>query len=115
MLDNQYFKKYVDEHPNGDLDKKINIDKLCTLDIDPIIFEDFANEHREQATVKWYHPRPFLNAESNNQAIQASTPTHNATKQTTRINTSKQKEAGRQASQQTKQQASKHASKQVSH
>ncbi len=71
MLDNQYFTKYVDDHPNGDLDKQINIDKLCTLSIDPSVFENFADEHREQATVKWYHPRPFLNAETNNQAIQA--------------------------------------------
>ena len=71
MLDNQYFTKYVDEHPNGDLTKPVRVDKLCTLDINPDVFEDFANKNRSEATVKWYHPRPFLNAETNSQAIHA--------------------------------------------
>ena len=71
MLDNQYFTKLVDEHPNGDLTKPVQVDKLCTLDINPDVFEDFANKNRAEATVKWYHPRPFLNDVTNSQAIHA--------------------------------------------
>ena len=69
MLDNQYFTDYVDSRT--DLSKSLDIDKLCTLDIDPDAFEDFANVNRDTAIVKWYHPRPFLNAETNEQAINA--------------------------------------------
>lgn len=69
MLDNQYFTKYVDSRT--DLSEPLVVDKLCTLDIDPDAFEAFANAHRDKATVKWYHPRPFLNAETNEQAINA--------------------------------------------
>ena len=47
------------------------LDKLCTLEIDPAEFEAFANTHRKEATVKWYHPRPFLNNMTNEQAINA--------------------------------------------
>src|SRR6056300_1529129 len=70
MLDNQYFKKYLADR-KIDLKEHLELDKLCTLDIDPKAFEDFANKHREEATVKWYHPRPFLNAETNEQAMNA--------------------------------------------
>lgn len=70
MLDNQYFKKYLEDR-NINLKQHIQIDKLCTLDIDPKAFEEFANKHRDEATVKWYHPRPFLNSETNEQAINA--------------------------------------------
>jgi len=68
-LDNQYFTKYVDSRT--DLSEPLVLDKLCTLDIDPDAFKAFANVNREKATVKWYHPRPFLNAETNEQAINA--------------------------------------------
>ena len=70
MLDNQYFKKLLAKR-NIDLKEHIQVDKLCTLDIDPKAFEDFANKNREEATVKSYHPRPFLNYETNEQAINA--------------------------------------------
>jgi mannose-6-phosphate isomerase-like protein (cupin superfamily) len=63
MLDNQYFKKYLADR-KIDLKEHLELDKLCTLDIDPKAFEDFANKHREEA-------RPFLNAETNEQAINA--------------------------------------------
>jgi hypothetical protein len=70
MLDNQYFKKFLTDK-KIDIKEHIQVDKLCTLDIDPKQFEDFANEHRREATVKWYHPRPFLSDETNQQAINA--------------------------------------------
>lgn len=70
MLDNQYFKKYLDDR-KVNLSEHLEVEKLCQLDIDPKNFEQFANEHRKEATVKSYHPRPFLNAETNEQAINA--------------------------------------------
>jgi len=70
MLDNQYFKKYLNDR-NIDLKENMPVEKLCELDIDPKEFEDFVRVHRDEATVKWYHPRPFLNAETNEQAINA--------------------------------------------
>ena len=70
MLDNQYFKKYLEDR-KIDLSEHLELDKLCTLEIEPTEFEDFANAHRQEATVKWYHPRPFLNSTTNEQAINA--------------------------------------------
>jgi len=70
MLDNQYFKKYLEDR-KVDLSEHLELDKLCTLEIMPREFEDFANAHRQEATVKWYHPRPFLNSTTNEQAINA--------------------------------------------
>ena len=70
MLDNQYFKKYLADR-NINLKEHIQVDKLCTLEIDPKEFEDFANKNRQEAIIKSYHPRPFLNAETNEQAINA--------------------------------------------
>ena len=70
MLDNQYFKKFLAEK-EIDLKQHMEIDKLCNLQLDPKAFEEFAEKHRHEATVKWYHPRPFLNAETNAQAINA--------------------------------------------
>jgi hypothetical protein len=70
MLDNQYFKKYLADR-KVDLTKHLELDKLCTLEIEPREFEAFANAHRDEATVKWYHPRPFLNNTTNEQAINA--------------------------------------------
>ena len=40
MLDNQYFKKYLTDR-NIDLSQHIEIEKLCTLDINPKEFEHF--------------------------------------------------------------------------
>ena len=70
MLDNQYFKKFLAEK-EIDLKTHVQIDKLCNLQLDPKAFEKFAEKHRQEATVKWYHPRPFLNSETNQQAINA--------------------------------------------
>jgi len=70
MLDNQYFKKYLEDR-KIDLSEHLELDKLCTLELNPTEFEDFANAHRQEATVKWYHPRPFLNSTTNEQAINA--------------------------------------------
>jgi len=70
MLDNQYFKKYLVDH-GADLSQHIDVDKLCTLEIDPSTFEEFAKTHRDEAVVKSWHPRPFLSAVSNEQAINA--------------------------------------------
>jgi len=70
MLDNQYFLKYISDR-KVDLGEHLEVEKLCQLDIDPKEFEDFAKVHRKEATVKWYHPRPFLNHETNQQAINA--------------------------------------------
>jgi mannose-6-phosphate isomerase-like protein (cupin superfamily) len=70
MLNNQYFQTSLEDR-KVDLSKHIEIGKLCTLDINPKEFKHFAEIHREEATVKWYHPRPFLNAQTNEQAINA--------------------------------------------
>ena len=70
MIDNSHFVKYVAD-TGTDLSQHLLIDRLCTLKLDPREFENFANKHRDEATVKWYHPRPFLNAETNTQAINA--------------------------------------------
>ena len=70
MFDNQYFKQYLEDR-NVDLSKHIDIPLHCSLDIDPTDFVDFAEEHRDGATVKSWHPRPFLSAMGNEQAINA--------------------------------------------
>jgi len=70
MLDNQYFKKYLKDR-KVDLSEHLVLDKLCTLEIDPLEFESFANVYRDEATVKWWHPRPFLSNMGNEQAINA--------------------------------------------
>ena len=70
MIDNQYFKKYLTDR-HIDLNVHLEVSKMCTLKIDPNEFETFANTHRDQATVKSWHPRPFLSAKSNEQAINA--------------------------------------------
>ena len=71
MLDNQYFKKYLaDRHV--DLGTHLEVEKMCTLEIDPKEFESFANAHRDEATVKYWHPRPFLSAKGNEQAKKSS-------------------------------------------
>ena len=48
MLDNQYFKKYLDDR-NVDLSSHIEVEKHCTLEIDSNEFEAFANTHRDDA------------------------------------------------------------------
>ena len=70
MIDNQYFKKYLTDR-HIDLNVHLEVSKMCTLKIDPNEFETFANTHRDKATVKSWHPRPFLSAKSNEQAINA--------------------------------------------
>ena len=70
MIDNQYFKKYLKDR-NIDLSSHIEVNKLCTLEIDPSNFESYANTHRDEATIKSWHPRPFLSASGNEQAINA--------------------------------------------
>jgi len=42
MLDNQYFKKYLNDR-NIDLKEHMPVEKLCELDIDPKEFEDFID------------------------------------------------------------------------
>ena len=54
-----------------DLSKPIEVPKLCTLDLDYKSIVDFAENTREKATRKWYHPRPFLDDYSNRQMINA--------------------------------------------
>jgi hypothetical protein len=70
MLDNQYFKKYLDDR-NVDLSSHIEVNKFCTLEIEPTKFETYANAHRNDAIVKSWHPRPFLSQMGNEQAINA--------------------------------------------
>jgi len=70
MFDNQYFKKYLNDR-NVDLSSHMEVNKFCTLEIDPNEFEDFANVHRDEAIVKYWHPRPFLSPMGNEQAINA--------------------------------------------
>lgn len=70
MLDNQYFKKYLVDH-GADLAQHMDVEKLCTLELDPNTFETFAETHRDEAVVKSWHPRPFLSAMGNEQAINA--------------------------------------------
>jgi hypothetical protein len=70
MLDNQYFKKYLADR-NVDLSSHIEVEKHCTLEIDANEFETFAHTHRDEATIKSWHPRPFLGNMGNEQAINA--------------------------------------------
>ena len=70
MFDNQYFIKYLADR-KVDLSKHLEINKFCQLEIDPKEFEDFVKVHRENATVKSWHPRPFLSDMGNEQAINA--------------------------------------------
>jgi len=70
MLDNRYFKNYLADH-GADLSQHLDVDKLCTLEIDADTFEAFAETHRDEAVVKSWHPRPFLSAMGNEQAINA--------------------------------------------
>jgi len=70
MLDNQYFKKYLADR-DVDLRQHLDVEKHCTLEIDSNEFEAFANTHRDEATVKSWHPRPFLSDMGNEQAINA--------------------------------------------
>jgi len=70
MSDNQYFKKYLDDR-NVDLLSHIEVNKFCTLEIEPTKFETYANAHRDDAIVKSWHPRPFLSQMGNEQAINA--------------------------------------------
>ena len=70
MFDNQYFIKYLADR-KVDLSKHLEISKFCRLEIDPKEFEDFVKGHRQDATVKSWHPRPFLSDMGNEQAINA--------------------------------------------
>tara|TARA_B100000405_G_scaffold255666_1_gene190047 strand:- start:285 stop:902 length:618 start_codon:yes stop_codon:yes gene_type:complete len=70
MFDNQYFKKYLKDK-NIDLSEHLEISKHCCLELDPKTFENFVNENRDKAVVKSWHPRPFLSAMGNEQAINA--------------------------------------------
>lgn len=69
-MDSQYFKKYLEEQ-NVDLRKHFNLELNCKLKLDPTEFIKFADDNRSDATVKWYHPRPFLTPESNQQMVNA--------------------------------------------
>ena len=70
MFDNQYFKKYLKDK-NIDLSEHLEISKHCRLELDPKTFENFVKENRDKAVVKSWHPRPFLSAMGNQQAINA--------------------------------------------
>jgi len=65
-----YFKEYLKER-SVDLTEKIELQRLCTLDLDEKSIVNFAESTRQDATVKWYHPRPFLDDESNRQMVNA--------------------------------------------
>ena len=65
-----HFKALLDEK-SVDLSKSIDVPKTCTLDLDFDAILEFAERTREQATRKWYHPRPFLDDYSNRQMINA--------------------------------------------
>ena len=70
MFDNQYFKKYLKDK-NIDLSEHLEISKHCRLELDQKTFENFVKENRDKAVVKSWHPRPFLSAMGNEQAINA--------------------------------------------
>lgn len=70
MFDNQYFKKYLSDR-DVDLAVHLDIQKHCKLNINPVDFTNFAEKHRDKAVVKSWHPRPFLSAMGNEQAINA--------------------------------------------
>ena len=65
-----YFKQLLEEK-NIDLKDKIEVPKVCTLDLDFNAILEFAERTRDKATKKWYHPRPFLDDYSNKQMINA--------------------------------------------
>jgi hypothetical protein len=70
MFNNQYFKKYLKDR-NVELSQHLSIDKFCTIQINPAEFESFVDTYRHEATVKSWHPRPFLSSMGNEQAINA--------------------------------------------
>tara|TARA_Y100001937_G_C7123766_1_gene333879 strand:+ start:1270 stop:1890 length:621 start_codon:yes stop_codon:yes gene_type:complete len=70
MFDNQYFKKYLTDR-DVDLSTHIDVPKHCQLDINQEEFIQFAGKYRDRAVVKSWHPRPFLSAMGNEQAINA--------------------------------------------
>ena len=69
-MDGQYYKKYLEEK-NIDLKKHFDLKLHCNLKLVPADFVKFANATRDDAIVKWYHPRPFLTPESNQQMVNA--------------------------------------------
>lgn len=69
-MDSTYFKKYLEEH-DVDLKKHFDLKLHCNLQLDPKDFLKFADANRHDAIVKWYHPRPFLTPESNQQMVNA--------------------------------------------
>ena len=69
-MDGQYYKKYLEEK-NIDLKKHFDLKLHCNLKLVPADFVKFANDTRDDAIVKWYHPRPFLTPESNQQMVNA--------------------------------------------
>ena len=65
-----YFKNLLKEK-SVDLNESIAVPKTCNLDLDVKSILEFAEKTRDQATKKWYHPRPFLDDYSNRQMINA--------------------------------------------
>ena len=65
-----YFKQLLEEQ-SIDITKNIPVNKLCTLDLDLHAILKFAESTRNDATKKWYHPRPFLDDYSNRQMTNA--------------------------------------------
>ena len=65
-----YFKNLLKEK-SVDLNESITVPKTCSLDLDVNSILEFAEKTRDQATKKWYHPRPFLDDYSNRQMVNA--------------------------------------------
>ena len=63
-VEGHYYQKILDD-ADVDLNQPLAVEKYTTIDVDPEDFVDFTIKYRSEATVKSFHPRPFLDDQFN--------------------------------------------------
>jgi|MDSZ01.3.fsa_nt_gb hypothetical protein len=76
-VEGHYYQKILDD-AGVDLNQPLDVEKYATIDVDPQDFVDFTVKYRSEATVKSFHPRPFLDHEFNHIATCANWIGYNA-------------------------------------